>query len=145
MGMGIPWIEINIHREKLTAALDYAANYNYVRDGLLTRGKKTEPQEVHLALRGQHCHLTTIFKTDISLGGLKNNTTFLEVVGLQEEVPLGHNWLIDNQAIMDYRWGCVRLGSSNQQTIFWTNHRELQEEDIHKTSLQTSVDPQHCD
>ena len=106
-------------------------------------GRKTEPQDVQLALHGQQCHSTAAVVADIIIGNLATTTILLQVPGLQEEVLLGHHWLTANQAVVDYRRGCLHIGSENRQTVFCNDRAEPEEEDIEEASLQTSAGGQH--
>lgn len=41
----------------------------------------------------------------------------LEVSNLQTEVILGHPWLVENEAVLDYVRGCVHVGTQRRRTI----------------------------
>lgn len=141
--MDIPRIQIEIAGRSLTAALDSAANYNFIQPGLLPGGRETEPREIQLALQGQQCNSTAAVVADVVIGSLATTTSLLEVPGLQEEVLLGHHWLTTNQAVMDYQRGCLHIGSENRQTVFWNDRTEPEEEGIDEVNLQTSAVGQH--
>lgn len=56
LGADIPRTQIDITGRKLTAALDFAANYNFVRGGLLPGRKKQSPEIIACAVRPTLLH-----------------------------------------------------------------------------------------
>ena len=98
--------------------MDSAATYNFVLACLLPGGRKTEPREVQLGLHGEHCLSTATVIVDIVIWDITTNTNLLEVPGLQEEILLGHYWLMANHPVVDYRQRCIHISSESQQTVF---------------------------
>lgn len=127
----------------MRAAIDSAANRSFARAELLPwEANSTASVEIDLALNTTTCRSTKETEVEILCGEIKLKTKLLLVPKLREEIILGHDWLKEQQAVLDYNRGCIHLGRDQRHTIFWHDRPELDSPAIDWTAAISSTPPE---
>jgi Reverse transcriptase (RNA-dependent DNA polymerase)./Integrase core domain. len=101
--------------------LDSGATKNFIRTKQLTFSDvQPDPDFYTLACGESAVRSHGIVHETITLGDRDFEVPFHLIPGLNEEMILGAQFLIQEHALMDYQRRCTYVGRSDRSTIFWT-------------------------
>jgi hypothetical protein len=103
--------------------LDSGASANFV-SGRIFQAEEVTRQQLELASREATVETSGRIVATLHIGeACYEDVPFLVVNELRDEVILGHQWLRDARATMDFTLGCVHHGARTRRTTYW-NQRQ---------------------
>jgi hypothetical protein len=103
--------------------LDSGASANFV-SGRIFQAEEVARQQLELASREATVETSGRIVATLHIGeACYEDVPFLVVNELRDEVILGHQWLRNARATMDFTLGCVHHGARTRRTTYW-NQRQ---------------------
>lgn len=122
----LPRLEVQLNGQLVHALLDTGASKSFVSAELLHPDEiPVTYKEVRLA-SGQQLRARGPVALQISLNGQRINLQAYVLPAMQERLILGQEWMIEEQATLDFQHNCVYFGTTYRQSAYWTAHRDPQ-------------------
>lgn len=113
---GLPRIQVQLENRPHRALLDTGATHNLIR---AQTGNITDGTELFLGDGTTTIKAQGPFYLDLHVEDVQQKTKFHATATLREEVILGQDWLIANDAVIDTKMKCVHFGSHQRKTAYF--------------------------
>lgn len=113
-------MQITIGKHALTALLDTGASHSFIREDLAPKPLRPTPHRAsRIASTEASLPVTGTTKVTFAINGTSHQANMLVSPSLNADVILGCDWLVRENAVCDFRRGCVYYGTQERTTTYW--------------------------
>nr|CAD7598606.1 unnamed protein product [Timema genevievae] len=114
---GLPRIQIDTNIGSFTTVIDFSASTSFIKTSILDPQTKQQihlsPMKIRLANMDTELYVTGSHNISIKVGRFYDKVRCLVAEELSEDLLLGHDWLVKNEAVLDYQSNLMCMSIDN--------------------------------
>ena len=119
-GPGTPVIHVKYSGQALKALIDTGAGLNLLSARIAPQDMKdSEYSQIKLACQAQVNKVLGEVEVSLRIGSALFDVKCYVIEELAHDIILGSPWLVQEQALVDYRQGCLYVGGHDHPLVYW--------------------------